>query len=320
MLKNHFLKFLIKLAFILSILIAIDFILGAIFGNMLKNQTDGRFYKIAYSLDKSKEDIIIIGSSRAETNYNPKLIGKELNMSCWNSGRGGQGIIFFTCIAEEIMKRFSPKIILLNMDPNGLEDPLDYDRLSILRPFAKNHTEIKKYLNRQDSFEKYKLMSNIYSYNSMMFYFLRPYFVKNKDGNSSDMGWKPREGEISETLLSQNKPGTNPGQKEYLNMDAIDYLNLIIETAKKKHVNLIISISPNFYPPQKETATISYVKNLCKEKRINLINFTNDTSLVEKKKYFVDLYHLNEVGANVFSKLLSKKLIEVHVNPNNAIN
>ena len=52
--------------------------IGASFTYLLDKLDDGRYYKTQYSLDHANEDIIIIGSSRGETNYNPSVFTKFL--------------------------------------------------------------------------------------------------------------------------------------------------------------------------------------------------------------------------------------------------
>lgn len=300
--NKPFKKFLLSILIFIIFLIFVDYIFGLVFSNLLNKQLDGRFFKISYSLDKSNEDIIIIGSSRAETNYNPAIFNQKLGMSCWNSGRGGQGIPYFNIIVHETLKRYSPKIIILNMDPTGLEGSIDYDRASILKPFIKNHESIYEFLKDKNCFEKYKLMSNIYLYNSMMFYFIRPYLMKNVDGRSSERGWKPLEGTISESIIAH---GQNINVGSYLNKTKTEYLNQIIKEANNKNVKLIIAISPNYLPQLQETETIKFLKKLETQKKIKLFDFTQDKLFVKNNDFFHDLDHMNKIGANEYSKTMS---------------
>jgi len=304
MLAKQLLKFIVKTIILLGILLIIDISWGVICNSLLSKQKDGRFYKISYSLDKSNEDIIILGSSRAETNYNPAIFEKELGLSCWNAGRGGQGLLYCLALEEEILKRYSPKMIILNMDQKGLEGVVDYDMASILRPFSGNHTSIYEILRKKNWSEKYKLLSNIYTYNSMMFYFIRPFFIKNKDGNVSDKGWKPRKGEITPPPIMENANKIDTFKSQELNPEKIIMLNQLIENANRKHTKLIISIPPDYLPIQRETATMSYIKKLSINKSIFVIDMTIDTTFVRKQKFFCDLSHMNDFGANIFSARL----------------
>ena len=302
-------RLLSKLLLLATILIVIDTSFGLLFSKLLKKQTDGRFFKIAYILDKSNEDIIIIGSSRAETNYNPSIFAKELGMTCWNAGRGGQGLLYFLSIEKEILKRYSPKLIIVNLDQTALEGSIDYDKSAILRPFT-NHSAIYELMSQKDWTEKYKLLSNIYKYNSLMFYFFRPFFIKNKDGSAEDRGWKPRKGEVPVSIISKINIPLIEVPKNELNPCKIEMLNEMIELANKKQTKIIISFSPDFFSNRIETNTIAYIKELSKQQEFEYFDFSTDPALVENQKYFCDLYHMNDAGANLLSSLLAFKISE----------
>jgi hypothetical protein len=301
--------FFVKILLFLGIIIFVDLLIGQIFSFLLEKQKDGRFYKIQYSLKYTNDDIIIIGSSRAEFNYNPAVFSELLGMSCWNAGRGGQGLVYFLAIEQEILKRFAPKVIIMNIDPRFLEGQLDYDKSSILRPFAKEYPDIFNLLSQKEFNERFKLNSNLYAYNSVMFYFIRPFFVKNKDGKTSDKGWKPRTGVISNSLAAKkNVPNSN--QVGNLNQEKINILNKMIDMANKNNCMIVFSISPDYLQREFETATILHIKELSKDLNIRITDFSQDTSLVGKQKYFFDLEHLNANGASKFSESVAEIILK----------
>ena len=315
MFKTQFGKFLIKFLILLFILVISDILLGLLFDNLLKKQRDGRLFKILYSIDESREDIIIIGSSHAEQNFNPNVFSKELGMSCWNAGRGGQGLSYFLAIEHEILLRYSPEILIINIEPQILEGDIDLIRLSILRPFTKNHKSISELLAKTDYFEKYKLSSNIYRYNSMMFYFLRPYFFKNKDGSFSDRGWKPKNGIIPSSLIPPENKNINTDIYGKLNPDKVNFFIQLINLVNEKQTKLVLTFSPDFIPYSGETTSIRYIKNLSKTKGYVVFDFSRDSSFVKKQNYFYDLQHLNSTGANLFSKSLSDSILLIYKAP-----
>jgi hypothetical protein len=305
-------KLFLRLLALLFILGLVDFLLGQTFGYLLTKQTDGRYYKIKYSLDNSNEQIIILGSSRAETDYNPAIFKDVLGMNCWNTGRGGQSLNYFLAIEQEIFNRYSPKLIILNIDPNTLKESINYDRTAILRPFSRDHTSIFNILSKKDWVEKYKLQSNIYLYNSSLYYFFRPFIVKNKDGKPSERGWKPRRGCISRTQISQYHEDPKEDMSNYrIDPGKTDMLNKIIQLAKSKNSLIVLAISPDFFPLSYVTPTMKYIFGLVDNKQIYYFDFSSDKNLVENPKYYYDLEHMNEVGANVYSSLLARKISEV---------
>lgn len=301
-------KFFIRVLIFLTIIIFVDLLIGQLFSFLLEKQKDGRFYKIQFSLKNTTDEIIILGSSRAETNYNPAVFTEHLGMSCWNAGRGGQGLVYILAIEQEILKRFTPKVIIMNIDPRFLEGQIDYDRSSILRPFAKEYPDIFSLLSQKEINEKFKLNSNLYAYNSVLFYFIRPFFVKNKDGKISDKGWKPRTGVIANSLAEIANVSNSTNQIGDLNQEKISTLNKIIELAQNKGCQLVFSISPDYSNRVIETSSISYVKKISKELNLQFRDYSQDTSIVSKQIYFYDLEHLNYDGASKFSELLATSL------------
>ena len=308
--NNSLIKLAVKILLLLSILVVIDFAFGQLLGSLLHEQTDGRYFKIEYSLNKCNEDVIIIGSSRAEANYNPSIIENELGLTCWNAGRGGQGLAYFYSIEASVLSRYSPKLIIVNIDQNALEWPIDYDKSAILRPFVKQNPHIKELFSQKDWSEKYKLYSNIYAYNSAIFYFLRPFFIKGKDGKNSDKGWKPLEGQINSSSIVQQHPRGYFDQTNNLNPEKISLLNKMISLAQKKNCELIFVFSPDFYPPLYKTSTNVYFKKLNREKNIKVIDLSADKQITGHPNYYKDIDHLNHIGADIFTKRLIREIRE----------
>lgn len=296
-----------KLFIFISLLFVTDILVGKVFTYLLTKQIDGRFYKIKYSLDHSFEDIIIIGSSRGETNYNPNVFSKVLSMNCWNASRGGQSIPYFITVGKEILSRYSPKIIILNLETSALEGQIDNERVGILRPFTNLHKHIHAYLSQINRFEKYKLKSNIYINNSVSFYFFRPFFLKNKDGSPGESGWKPQRGKLAPSIIPENRGYRNANSKQALNPDKVLMFNGLVELAHEKKSKIIVVFSPEF-PIVSETATMEYIKLFSKVKNYYTFDFSRNTTFTGKLNYFFDEQHMNDDGANVFSYMIANEI------------
>ncbi len=304
-------KFIIKIVILLLILVVIDLLIGLFYSYLIKKQNNGRYYKINYTLNEAREDIIILGSSRAETNYCSGIIEEKLGMSCWNSGRGGQGLLYFSAIQKEIFKRYNPEFIILNIDHDFLDGPLEYDEASILRPFARNHPAIFEQLKNKDKVEKYKLFSNIYVYNSTLYYLVRPFLLKDLDGKKIDKGWKPRFGIIPPSAILIGYSKQKEVSKQNINPEKLKLLKDIIVQAHHANTQLIFVISPDFIPVNGSTQSFSIIKKLADDHSIKVIDLYSDTSFIENKNLYYDLYHMNETGAKVFSEVLSENLIKI---------
>ena len=188
-------KLIRKIILLIISFLILDYLLGLILYFSIVKSPDGRYYKTLYSLDSCKEDIIIFGSSRAETNYAPFVLEDSLKMSCWNTGRGGQSLPFWYAVEKCILKRYTPKVAIINMEANLLSTDLDresYQKAGFLRPFYYAHKEIRPIINHISWSERFLMISRLYAFNSCFYYLFRPYIFHNLDGKNEDKGWKPK--------------------------------------------------------------------------------------------------------------------------------
>lgn len=91
--------------------------------------------KIRYTLDSTYQDILIFGSSRAQQHYIPDTIFKNTGFSVYNCGIGGQGIPFSYIQIHETLKRYSPKIIILDIWPNLMRIKVFDNKINVTNQF-----------------------------------------------------------------------------------------------------------------------------------------------------------------------------------------
>jgi len=298
------LRIIKKLIFILLIIFLIDVVFGKLFSVILYNSPDGRYYKLMYSLERSNEDILIIGSSQAETNLVPEIFEKKLNLSCWNSARGGQGIAFFRSIQEATLKRYTPKILILNFSGVFLERELVNERIGFMKPFYWKHPEIRQMIDKISIYEKYLVYSNLYLYNSSFYYLLRSYILRGLDGDIEKGGWKPKTGQI------QIDPSINYEQEIFreskpINEKAKNEFEILLSSFSKAGTIIYIITSPSFQPSSKVSSTVE-LNILIEKYNIKLFDYNTSTSFIYKPELFKDFDHLNVDGA----KLISNKLAD----------
>jgi hypothetical protein len=290
---------------VLVLLALLDWATGAGLDWLRDNSPDGRYYKIKYSLDSCREDIVIIGSSRGEINYIPKILEDSLGLSCWNASRGGQGTPYFRAIQEGILKRYTPKLVILNVDDNDLELPPNYEHAGVLRPFYKSNEEIRPILDMTSTFENLLMKSRLYAYNSSFYYLIRPYFVPGLDGRTIDKGWKPRLGKMSVDLVDKMEIVR---EKLPLDPESTAMLDLFIERFKARGSQIILVVSPNYGRLVDSSSAIRYLREKSRIRQIPLFVYSGDTSFVSRTDFFIDPDHLNTSGAEIFTKNLVQKI------------
>jgi len=276
----------------LALIVGIDFGLGKIISNNFYTLNYGDYSIINKSL-KSDTEVLVLGSSRALHHYNPNIISKSLNLSCYNAGFGGYGVFLNYAILYEKIKVNSPKIVIIDLSPNIIVDKNAYSKLNLLLPYYKKNSSFKEIIQLNPKFSKLELVSNLYIYNSTLYDFTRSYFTENNDNN---LGFFPLKGKI-------NKGDYSPFFLEKENMDEnnIDYMNKIINLCKQNNIRLVGVVSPTYEKFDKENKIISSLASIFKNNSFEFYNYSNYSKFYQKPEYFKDQLHLNEFGATIFS-------------------
>jgi len=162
-------KFFIKIFYLFILVFILDFSIGYLLRYLYFNQKSGLQYRTTYSLEKTNQDIIILGPSTANHHYIPTIIEDSLNMTCYNTGRDGNGLLYNLAVQNAILKRYKPKLFIVDIRPSLLSDNFnDLERLSSLLPYYENHIEIREIVRKRSTFEDLKLISRIYPFNSSL--------------------------------------------------------------------------------------------------------------------------------------------------------
>ncbi len=295
-------KIVKKLAIVAVAFIIFDQMAGVALDYLKDHSPDGRYYKTKHSLESGTEDVVIIGSSRGEMNFNPYVIEDSLKMTVWNASRGGQGLPYFHAIQNGMLARYVPKIVILNIEGSMLQHSRFVEEAGFLRPFYKGHPEIRPILNEISPFERFYAFSRLFAYNSSFYYLIRPYFIKGLDGRREDRGWKPMDGRINEHYLRDST--VIEFDPRPLDKNAVAEFEHIVKTFQEKGSRVFIVISPNYGAFEDNTPTINYLRNFAKSINIPLLVHSNDTTIIKNPDFFNDPSHLNRDGATYFTRKL----------------
>jgi len=301
--------FIRKTIFFIILILLTDLIIGNILRYYYYKQTNGNYARITYALEKTSEDLLIFGSSRATHHYVPQVFEEDsLNFSYYNVGKDGQSIVYQLAVLKSTLIRYTPKIIILDIRPGEFEYQANVmDKLSILLPYYKNHPELKNLIHNRSTFEKYKLLSSIYPYNSLMVSIMAGNIESVKE--KSIKGYVPLYGIWSKEL-----------KKSYKSKPIDDFMlsqfNEFLITTKKSNCKLYVIISPIYLKYEVPDETIETVKIICKKEGVSFYDYSNDMLFLKNKKYFKDILHLNNEGAKLFSEIINDKIKASYINKN----
>ncbi len=251
-----------------------------------------------------------MGSSHAVNHFYPEIIEKQTGLSCYNAGVEGQRLLFVQALEEIILKRYHPKILILNIEPYYLVTfKRAYNMIVDLYPYYFKYPDIVGRLaNLKSPYEKYKLMSVLYQYNPSVAYIIYYLFHNQKDYK----GFVPLYGVIPEyQRKSDIEKDIEISKNEALDTILISTFNRFIKIAQESGTKLVFVLSP-IAVKSDISQSVSYlkIKEIAKSNKIPILDYYNDTAFLEKYQLFDAKTHLNIKGAEVFSEIFSKDIMK----------
>jgi hypothetical protein len=296
-------RFFFKSLLILSLVFLLDRGIGLTLKHFFFRQNYGEQSQITYLVDSSYADIIILGSSRANHSYIPDIFESRLRTTCYNAGREGHFILYNYAIFKTITKRYCPKLVIFDIRPYDLEyHAFEYERLSVLLPYYQNHPDIRHIIDLRGPLEKFKHISVIYNYNSLIFQIIRGNLGLSKAEELNLKGYIPlRESMKYEKIDTLDLNNCN------LDENKIRALKDIISICKQKKIDLVFVYSPVWVIIQNSRCN-NVISDMCSEFGIKYINMSNDSTFINRPDYFEDMNHLNDGGAKIFSNMVIDKI------------
>ena len=302
--------FLLKLLLFISIIFLLDLSVGSILKYWYFKQNSGLLYQTTFAIDSTKAEMLIFGSSTANHHYYPNSFEKRMNISFYNAGRDGNSIFYHYSILQGALKRYSPKIVILDFNAGEFnKDQESYDRISSLLPYYNNHPKIHSIIQLKSPFEKFKLLSKIYPFNSLIFTIA----IGNSDYNRTRKNNNDEEGYIPLTRV-WNKPlfTDTSNIKPELDPNKINIFKSFLRDCINSNVKLYIVISPRFIRHTFEDSSTVIAQQIANEFKIPFYNFSRDTAFLNHAELFADMVHLNDSGAKIYSNKVIDKIIQKH--------
>ncbi|MEO7140640.1 MAG: hypothetical protein ABIY51_10265, partial [Ferruginibacter sp.] len=182
----------------------------------------------------------------------------------------------------------------------------DYDRLASLLPYYKNHPEISEIVYLRGTFEKYKMYSATYPFNSQLISLITGKFKLANDDGPNRKGYLP--------LYKKMKSGTAnnflKGSLNAIDSNKVKVLNEIASTCRQQNIQLIFICSPVFSNAENNEAN-RQISEVAKKYEINYWNFSTDSTFDNHRELFQDNGHLNDSGAHIFSQMIVAKIVQL---------
>jgi predicted peroxiredoxin len=298
-LQKPFFNFLFKLLIFILIVFILDLSIGSMLRYFYFKQHNGFLYRTTYTIEETTAELLIFGASKANHQYSPEIFEKRLNLSYYNAGRDGSSIFYHYAVLKSVLKRYTPKMIILDISRDFEKNQGSYDRISMLLPYYKSHPEMRSIIEMKSPYEKFKLISRIYPYNSLLFSITAGNSEFNKERYAVIKGYVPLlrvwEGKLQTLYEPTNYK---------LDSVKISIYESFITDCIKAGVKLYVVSSPDFFKLNYNEKSNIVGEQIANKYNLKFLNYSNDSLFLNNAKYFADLSHLNDNGAKVFSNLI----------------
>jgi len=293
--------------FFILLLIVVDRATGALLNYLYFRHEPVVGPSTTYVANYCNQELLVMGSSHAHHHYISNELADSTKLSCFNAGADGYYMLYSYAMLKCVLKRYTPKIILLDIRPDEFNiDPLNYDRLSILLPYNEQHPEIHSILVQRSNFENIKLLSKTYPFNSQIMSIINRNIYKNKNEfkATGELGFDA----LSDTVHIDKKIK----QAEYYENRGIDsnYVNAyrsFIKDCLNRHIKLCIFISPVLPEIRIKIRSAQIASKIAATFHVPFFDYSNAGSF-KTPVYFNDLEHLNINGARLFTGMVIKDI------------
>lgn len=285
--------FIIKIVLFFLIIAVIDFVMGKCFDAMASLSTQTDFGRDNHICNTGTEDVLVIGSSRGLHHYNTELMTDSLGLACYNCSEDGQGILLNYGRLLMFRQRHEPRLVIYDLEP--AYDIFTYNNQQFIK-WLKPHCDrngVMDIITDVDINEKYKLLSSLYRYNTEFFTLFDA--MKQINEQPEGMGYKPLYGRLEEW-----KKNFKVSSSVSMTVDSLKYHYMEEMLKSFGHDKIIVVVSPAWNG--KDTRLFISAKELCRKYNVRFLDYSNDPKYLHQDKYFNDVLHLNEVGADEFTR------------------
>ena len=306
--KEMIKKISVKIVLILILAFILDFSIGRTLRFFYFREVTGEHHRTTFAIEETNADVWVFGSSRANHHYVPSVFEDSLKMTFYNTGMDGMGIFYQTSVLKAILKRYKPRIVILDCAGGFEKGAEDYDRMAALLPSYRSHEEIRKIVDLRSRYEKYKLISEIYPFNSQILTIAGGNFESTKKKKSDTKGYIPLYNEWKSKIDSVKSYTTyETDSNSIVDVNKLLEFEEFLCDAKKSGVRVFAIYSPIFLKFH-ENKEIEICKGICENENVPFWDFSKDTLFLNNNLLFKDIGHLNNNGAIVFSNIVVRKI------------
>lgn len=297
-------KFFIFLLGGVTIVLTLDFLIGSGMEWLYGKMRSGERARADYAIRKSNADVYVMGSSRALHHYVPAILADSLESTVYNAGRPAQTMLYHLTVLKLILKRHTPKIVVLDMNEDEfVYEPRKHDLLNVFLPYYRSEEIVRTQMDRLNPGYRYLSWSHVLPYNSSIFAILYRSLIADKE-LSIDRGYVPKTG-IRSTAI-----GKYPGCEKSFMIDTamIRSFKEFAEVCLINKIQLFVVISPRFETSDCARKDLKLVYAEARKAKVPFLDFSTDKKYIGNPDFMYDVPHLNREGSVEFTREVSGKL------------
>lgn len=289
---KDFKKFIISVLSVIAIVFIVDWGLGFILDRNAVFIDQAKYKRIT----NAKEDLVVLGASRAQNQYVTTIIEDSLNLSAYNYGVGAQNVYSNYAVLDMLINKSpsKPKMVIWDFYYTDIQDSPGWNTEKITSLYtAYNYDElIKEVVNLQGNKKRIMLSYiNLYKFNSKL-----PRVIKPEQCEEAG-GYSPLFFVNNEPITTVKSDRTN------IDKQKINYINKFIDLCVDNDVKLFVFISPAFYRigsiDSGDWANV--IEAICYERTIPFYNYEQNELFLEHPEWFFNMIHLNDTGAKEYT-------------------
>lgn len=301
--KKDISKFAVHtIVFVVMFLVA-DRLVGYIEDSVFRKKNT----KLAYALNPiNNEDIVVLGSSRAQHHYIPQIISDSTGLSCMNYGMGGKNVYYHSAIFDLILNKYTPKVLIYELfyiDFLKTDVRHSTEQLSDLAPVYNIYSSVDSIIELKG--KQYKVMINLfdsYRYNSLLF----PIIAVNQIA-------APNKGYIPINGFWQGEALSSADYTIEYDYEKLHYLYKMISLCEDRGIRCIVAVSPQYVKEDIDRSEYFEIGNKCVELGAE---FWYCEKIFQDVSMFKDVAHMNHIGAEFYSSIIANKILQKNRNKN----
>lgn len=289
-------RFLIRLFLFAAILAALDALYGIVMASRRPTITQGWIGAENDVLLHTTAPVLVFGTSRAKRHYDVRVLRDSLRTDVYNCGIDAMGIHFFSMRLRQILRRYTPRVIIYDVVPayDLMRSEANVLAARQLMPYF-HDPEVYRYIRRLSPRDWLAAHSAVYRYATQ----LRRNSLEMVGDTGYIAGYQP----IDPILNIRKVPGY--GADPHPDPDKLAALADLVALCRRHHIRLLFVVSPcwqsNLQP------AVSVLRDFAARHHVPLIDRLDDP-LFADSTLFYDNLHLNARGAELFTRTLIPRL------------